>query len=190
MPHSLHVVQNVGGDGVDTDGDGVPDGVGLGVPFRVQPAIVIRGNGYLFNQSWGQHGFVPVKAIIHASACGGDCSNASLRLLGNHTPVLGQDSTFSEALFNPILGEIGMLWSDLQVTAGDNSTQLDIRLTFLVASYTTEVRTQASVDSVTFDAFSAPDPPINLRVSSYNTYGFRYCSLSQNDALSFCPFQC
>ena len=165
LPHHLHVVQNVGGDGVDNNQDGVPDGVGIGLPFRRQPAVVIRGNGYLFNQDWSHHGHIPVTAFIHAGSCGGDCSRSEVRLLGNIT---------SEAVYDSLLGEVGALWRDLLVTAAPGHSVLDIKLSLRVAPYSTQLSTMTMTETTPFDAFLAPDPPINLRVHSYGNLGFRF----------------
>ncbi len=221
LPHHLHVAQNVGGDGVDNNQDGVPDGVGVGLPFRRQPAVVIRGNGYLFKQSWSQHGHIPVTAIIHPGSCGGNCSRSEVRLLGNSAfeavhdwthcayengacacngkvrygdtssdrwtiprdasgIVSCDNSVFGEPIFGvrktcqcSLLGEVGVLWRDLLVTAAPGHSVLDIKLSLRVAPYSTQSSAMSMTETTLFDAFLAPDPPINLRVHSYGNLGFR-----------------
>lgn len=73
-PHTLGIVQQPGGDGVDlvAGGDGVtgtPDGVGVGTVFRVQPAVILKGDGYSFTSSWGMHGHVPITAAVKVVSC-------------------------------------------------------------------------------------------------------------------------
>lgn len=81
-PHTLEVVQQPGGDGVDlvAGGDGVtgtPDGVGVSSVFRVQPAVILKGDGYSFTSSWGTHGHVPITAAVKVASCTQvDCAGA------------------------------------------------------------------------------------------------------------------
>ena len=100
-PYALEVVQHPGGDGVDIDGlsspvagDGTvntPDGVGASQPFRVQPAVVVKGMGasseYYFSTNWGKHGHMPITAAINTEMCGQDCVTKELVLTGNTTTV-------------------------------------------------------------------------------------------------------
>eukprot|EP00960_Hanusia_phi_P028445 747415-Hanusia_phi.AAC.12 len=92
-PYKMVMLQQPGGDGVDLGtegGDGIagtPDGVGDNHVFRVQPALAISGNGYLFAASWNTHGYTPLTAVIKDSSCGGSCNSYGLVLSGNVTPV-------------------------------------------------------------------------------------------------------
>ena len=193
LPHSLKLLQSIGGDGVDTDQDNVPDGVGIGIPFRVQPAVSIQGKGYAFSKNWLQHGYIPITAIIKAGSCGGDCSNVSLTLLGSDTPVSESATMFTAAAdqrsllplfsgpksgkevraqYNEFLGAVGMLWRDLQVNS-TGEPQLDIQLTLLVNPRDDESSSRVFTNTGKFDAFSSPDPPTNLRIYSFGHRGFR-----------------
>eukprot|EP00960_Hanusia_phi_P076511 768571-Hanusia_phi.AAC.4 len=187
-PYSLSILQNPGGDGVDINGDGFPDGVGLGVPFRMQPAVVIKGNNYDFNQGWAAHGYIPVSAIV--KPCSGCCcqKNASFTMTGVQTGVssflqswttedwesggyLNGSSANSnvEMLYTDLINQVGMLWQDLTISSKSLSAFLDIIIAFRVG--TSEFYTE--VLSNTFDCFLPPDPPQNLQVTSYGSQGFR-----------------
>ena len=172
VPYNLSILQDVGGDGVDANSDGVPDGVGAGQVFRVQPAIALRGKGYTFHD-WGQHGFVPVAVMIENSSCTGNCS--SLRLHGTLTPASSADnSTATQMMFKTALGEVGMVWRDLKISMEQENSMLNLRLIFRVGPGTRDDDTFSSViTSSTFDVFLPPNPPLNLRVYSYNALGFR-----------------
>ena len=171
-PYNLSVVQDIGGDGVDVNSDGVPDGVGAGHVFRVQPAIALRGKGYKF-RDWGQHGFVPVAVMIENSSCTGNCS--SLRLQGTLTPLSSTiNSTATQMVYTTTLGEVGMIWRDLKISMKQANAHLSLRLTYRVGPDNKgDTMFSSIITSSMFDVFSPPDPPLNLRVYSYNNLGFR-----------------
>ena len=297
-PHHLHVYQNVGGDGVDLNNDDVPDGVGVGIVFRVQPAVILKGDGYDFNKNWNTHGWAPVSVLIKEASCTiasgvGNCAERDIVLYGRITKPVWHSSLFtasqsqaavsshfsdsayyvktdgncefplktlSECLAaNKVLGmygnvdadgtvdvdslnnvqfppycfrtfngklqwnantggptefthehsshptttvcrvhgespqdederdtvqikhmstlgsRMGMLWQDLRVYTNDSESiwQGDIVPEFRVGPASTDSDAFTSVFGDRFDAFVAPDPPTNLRVTSYDDLGFR-----------------
>jgi len=124
-PYALEVAQSPGGDGVDLDaleglyGDnttGTPDGVAQGIPFRVQPAVLIKGydnatqEEYYFTRSWGTHGHAPVTAVIKSDSCSGaqagfTCVDQEIALEGNLTgPSVACTSIAAEASGSAALG--------------------------------------------------------------------------------------
>jgi len=72
-------------------------------------------------------------------------------------------------------GQVGMLWQDLRVytTNGTVVWQGDIVPEFRVGPSYTDDDIFTSVLGDAFDALLAPDPPTNLRVTSYDRLGFR-----------------
>ena len=194
LPHKLLILQNVGGDGVDANFDGVPDGVGVGQPFRVQPAVAVSGKGYYFSKDWNHHGYVSITAMIKTGSCKDDCINTSLKLHGTLTPVSPNASTSTaarnqhsvsvlsgstingeatQALYTTLTGVVSMLWKDLKITTTENQPLINVQLTFRVSADTNENAASTSIDSASFDVFSQPDAPLNLRIYSYDTLGFR-----------------
>ena len=167
-PWALEVVQSPGGDGVDIDGvivnatdntygvgDGAlntPDGVGANQPFRVQPAVAVKGMGesgeYYFTESWNNHGHLPVTAAIDSESCGAECAGSDgkgIKLVGgtytsvsmtagSATPIVldGTDviATYdgdagSEAVelkYMGIMGKVGFVWKDLSMNMTDDNT--------------------------------------------------------------------
>ncbi len=159
-PYALEVLQHPGGDGVDLDsatqvpGDGTqntPDGAGRGFPFRVQPAVAVKGfNGasqYYFRNNQNAHGHAPVTAVIKSGACGAACVDRGVVLSGTATGVsftkaaataVDQGATDSVAVFSGSagaqqvclkyiaeLGLVGYVWTDLQVTTQDVQTGIE-----------------------------------------------------------------
>ncbi len=55
----------MGGDNIT----GTPDGVGVGMVFRVQPAVVLKGEDYYFDKNWGTHGHLPITAAVLVASC-------------------------------------------------------------------------------------------------------------------------
>jgi len=101
-PHHMDVYQQVGGDGVDINNDDVPDGVGQGVVFRVQPAVVIAGDGYKYDKNWNTHGWTPVTAAIKQASCtiaggGKDCATRDISLYGRITKPVWHSARFTAA---------------------------------------------------------------------------------------------
>jgi len=217
-PYEVSLVQSPGGDGVDllSGGDGVtgtPDGVGAGMVFRVQPAVLLKGNGYTFTESWGVHGHVPITAAVKASSCtqGGcaascaaaDCvSGASVTLTAEDTATSGVSpqyltavsatsddtlsSTFSgtasgtvdvQARYIASVGGVGYVWRDLKATTSLNGGNENVLLQVMVGLGCELVASAGTkctvVDTLPFDIFTAPEPPLNLRVVPYNSLGFR-----------------
>ncbi len=37
--------------------------------FRVQPAVVLKGDGYYFDKNWGTHGHTPITAAVLPASC-------------------------------------------------------------------------------------------------------------------------
>jgi hypothetical protein len=291
LPHHLDVLQQVGGDGVDVNTDAIPDGVGVGMVFRLQPAVVIKGDSYAFNKNWNTHGYAPVTASIYEKSCtvapdSKNCKQRDVMLHGRITKPVWYALTFTAAAEQPAIsplftehayywkttgncefpvtslseclaanielgspyqtlnlttvndatkppycflhdadgertilwntdtsgpttfthdhatrptrtlckkhansnderdtvqmyysstlgGQVGMMWQDLRVyTNSTDVWQGDIRLDFRVG-LNRDTDAFASVLSNPFDAFLAPDPPTNLRVTSYDDLGFR-----------------
>lgn len=235
-PHSLDVVQHPGGDGTDlgtAGGDRVentPDGVGRGITFRVQPAVVVKGDGYFFTKDWNTHGHAPITAMIKGTACGGNCSASGLVLSGSVTPVTsgatsfvavtvdgleysvtadGTSSSSSQLQGTPSgndgvhllysqpnvvtfdgasysydssMLKVGFKFKDLALTTSDaNTAQQDVVLAFLCGIDTANASAVDTgsggkytvVDSRAFNVFVAPDPPTSLRVTPYQSKGFR-----------------
>jgi len=150
-PFALEVVQHPGGDGVDLDSlsisaDGTantPDGVGANQPFRVQPAVAVKGMGdsaeYYFDQNWGNHGHLPVTAVIKSATCGAECVTKGIVLQGGNQTGVSLTALQSAALVNTgtddnigtfsgdpgaddvelkwegVMGRVGMVWKDLSV---------------------------------------------------------------------------
>jgi len=153
-PYTLEVVQHPGGDGIDLDGLGVstltgdsatntPDGVGANQPFRVQPAVAVKGMGeyaeYYFDQEWNNHGHLPVTAVIKSATCGAECVTKGLVLTGGNQTGVSLTALQSAALVNTgtndaigtfsgdagaddvelkweaVMGRVGMVWKDLSV---------------------------------------------------------------------------
>ena len=101
-PHHMDVYQQVGGDGVDLNDDDVPDGVGQGIVFRVQPAVVIAGDGYKYNKNWNTHGWTPVTAAIKQASCtvageAKDCATRDISMYGRITKPVWHSSKFTAA---------------------------------------------------------------------------------------------
>jgi len=291
LPHHLDVLQQVGGDGVDVNNDSIPDGVGVGMVFRLQPAVVVKGDSYAFNKNWNTHGYAPVTASIYEKSCtvapgSKNCKQRDVMLHGRITKPAWHALTFTAAAEQPAIsplfterayywkttgncefpvaslseclaanielgsqyqafdlttvndatkppycflhdadgertilwntatsgpttfthdhatrptrtlckkhansederdtvqmyysstlgGQVGMMWQDLRVyTNSTDVWQGDIRLDFRVG-LNKDTDAFASVLSNPFDAFLAPDPPTNLRVTSYDDLGFR-----------------
>jgi hypothetical protein len=189
-PYALEIAQNPGGDGVDLDGlasgavvaDGTvdtPDGVGAGVPFRVQPAIVVKGNGqsgaYYYTSSWGNHGHMPITAAIKSATCGQDCVTkaAVLSSAGDTTVSLtslsaasivndGTDviATFSgsnpgttdvEVAYQGVMGKVGFLWNDLKVETRDVDTGFEsLKLTFVCGYNTNDLQAHVSASETPY----------------------------------------
>ena len=292
LPHHLDVLQQVGGDGVDLNNDAVPDGVGVGMVFRLQPAVVVRGDSYAFNKNWNTHGYAAVTASIYEKSCTvapgtKNCAQRDIRLHGRITKPVWHALTFTAEKEQPAMsplftesayywkttgncdhpvtslhecvaanvelgaypqtgtpatvndgekppycflhdadgerqivwntntngpttfthdhasrptrtlckkhansnderdtvqmffsstlgGQVGMLWQDLRVYTNSTGVwQGDIRLDFRVGPARRDTDAFTSVLSNPFDAFLAPDPPTNLRVTSYDNLGFR-----------------
>ena len=192
-PYSMTVTK-IGGDGVDEDQDGKSDGVATGIPFRWQPTVVLKGKDYDFNSPANMHGWTPVFAEINN--CGGDsCAGKNITLSSggatppayNYAEFIGDTMQFSgtatkqtvvhakqlESVVVSLASKVGFAWKDLKINTNDTATyQNSMVLTFKVGpgglgdQFT-------SVDSNVFDVFTAPDPPHNLRVYSYDELGFR-----------------
>ncbi len=137
----------VSGDGTQN----TPDGAGRGYPFRVQPAVAIKGfNGvsqYYFRNQLYLHGHAPVTAVIKSAACGTGCIDRGVVLSGTTTGVsltkaaaapVDQGATDSLAIFSgsagsqPVcfqyiaeLGLVGYVWTDLQVTTQNEQTGIE-----------------------------------------------------------------
>eukprot|EP00960_Hanusia_phi_P036623 752422-Hanusia_phi.AAC.8 len=189
-PYSLNVVQEVGGDGVDINGDNVPDGVGVDIPFRVQPAVAIAGNGYSFNKNWGQHGWIPISSQIVSSSCGGDCSQYNMTLYGSSTGAstyaseylmwssysgfIGSPNQNVHLAYDLRIGNVGLVWQDLTIKTANQKGVLNVLLSFACGP-------RANISSIStvstmltyFDLFSAPSTPSNLKISDYGQLGFR-----------------
>jgi len=198
-PYELEVLQSPGGDGVDRDGDFVPDGAARGIPFRVQPAVVVKGDGYAFDKSWNNHGFAPITAVIASDACHGDCAMWGVVVTGNLTGVGTHALTYTasagslaainylsgtpssapivQASYDTHLQQVGQLWRDMEVTTTDSSTAaLGVTLEFRCGPNglnESNSNLYTYVESASFDVFIGPDPPLNLKVFTYDTLGFR-----------------
>eukprot|EP00282_Hemiselmis_andersenii_P043017 CAMPEP_0172065008 /NCGR_PEP_ID=MMETSP1043-20130122/10412_1 /TAXON_ID=464988 /ORGANISM="Hemiselmis andersenii, Strain CCMP441" /LENGTH=1219 /DNA_ID=CAMNT_0012725099 /DNA_START=257 /DNA_END=3912 /DNA_ORIENTATION=+ len=216
-PFEMTVVQSPGGDGVDllTGGDGVtgtPDGVGAGMVFRVQPAVLLKGDGYSFAESWATHGHVPITAAVKVSSCtqsgcagscaASDCSSgASVTLTSEDTATSGvspqyltavtsSDTSLSsdfsgaatgtvdvQAQYIASVGGVGYIWRDLKASTslyGGNENVVLQLMVGLDCNLLASAATKCTVaDTLPFDVFTAPDPPVNLRVVPYNSLGFR-----------------
>ena len=77
-PYALTLVQEIGGDGVDNNGDGTSDGVGNGHVFGNQPMVALRGNGYNFTTNNGM-GYTPITAKVK-SCDGASCAGKGMTL--------------------------------------------------------------------------------------------------------------
>jgi hypothetical protein len=189
-PYSMTVTR-IGGDGVDEDQDGNPDGVATGIPFGWQPTVVLKGKDYDFNSPANMHGWTPVFAEIK-KCDGASCETKNITLSSNSaTPPAynyaefnGNTMQFSgtatkqtvvhaKQLESVVVGKVGFTWRDLKINTNDTTVyQNNMVLTFKVGpgglgdQFT-------SVDSNVFDVFTAPEPPHNLRVYSYGELGFR-----------------
>jgi len=173
-PYNLEVAQHPGGDGVDLDGLGTagdgtvntPDGVGAGQPFRVQPAVVVKGydgsSEYYFSKDWANHGHMPITAVIKSETCGQDCVDKGIALTGtNDTGVsltalqagaflndgtgdltgifTGDPSSIDvELAYSTILsGNVGFYWRDLKVLTRDSDTGFEgLKLMFMAGWHT------------------------------------------------------
>uniref|UniRef100_A0A7S4N9U0 TNFR-Cys domain-containing protein n=1 Tax=Guillardia theta TaxID=55529 RepID=A0A7S4N9U0_GUITH len=189
-PYNLNILQEIGGDGVDINGDYVPDGVGVGIPFRVQPAVTIAGNGYSFDKNWGQHGWLPIRSQIVSSSCGGDCSKYNMTLYGSSTGASTYESEFLmwssysgfigspnrnvRLAYDSSIGNVGLLWQDLTIKNAQQQAVLNVLLSFACGPSTNISSISTTSTMITyFDLFSAPSPPSNLKVSDYGSLGFR-----------------
>ena len=92
-PYEVVMYRQPGGDGVDNDGDGNPDGVGVGVVFRFQPWIRIAGKGYSLAQNNDLHGYTPVQVVVYSQKCGATVptnesfpADCQLQVIGYITP--------------------------------------------------------------------------------------------------------
>jgi len=159
-PFNLEVVQHPGGDGIDLDGmatpvaaDGTaytPDGVGANQPFRVQPAVAVKGMGeyaeYYFDQNWPNHGHLPVTAVIKSATCGAECVTKGLVLQGGNQTGVSLTALQAAALVNTgtndaigtfsgdpaaddvelkwegVMGRVGMVWKDLSVLTSTSTS--------------------------------------------------------------------
>jgi len=182
---------SIGGDGVDKDQDGFSEGVATGLPFRTQPIVILKGKTYDFASSSNNHGWTPIFAEIK-SCDGGSCSNKNIKLGSastsppayNYAQFDGNTMQFTGTATKHTVvhakqlewyqgGKVGMAWSDLKIDTNDTSTwQGSMKLTFKVGPGGSGDQF-TSVDSSAFDVFTAPDPPHNLRVYSYDELGFR-----------------
>ena len=190
-PYELGIGNQIGGDGVDKNKDNSADGVGNGVPFRQQPFVYLKGNGYNFYSSSNQHGWTPVYASL-ATCAGVPCDRQSIKFFGGTTPPVWNyktqtgnagSLTYSNALTYQASvhatrksGKVGMWWSDLQIDLATEADWLnDVVLEFRVGPGGPDESRKHStyILSDAFDVFSFPDPPRNLRVHTYDELGFR-----------------
>jgi len=191
-PWGLEVAQHPGGDGVDLDGltppvvaDGTvntPDGVGAGQPFRVQPAVVVKGHDgsseYYFSKAWANHGHMPITAVIKSETCGQDCVDKGIVLTGtNDTGVSltaltaaahlndgsgdltaiysGDPSSIDvEMTYQTILsGNVGFWWKDLRVLTRDSDTGYEsLKLMFMAGWHTHLLQEYVNNSAGTFTA--------------------------------------
>jgi hypothetical protein len=92
--------------GVDVNTDAIPDGVGVGMVFRLQPAVVIKGDSYAFNKNWNTHGYAPVTASIYEKSCtvapdSKNCKQRDVMLHGRITKPAWHALTFTAAAEQP-----------------------------------------------------------------------------------------
>ncbi len=210
-PYALEVLQHPGGDGVDLDSntqivaDGTlntPDGAGRGFPFRIQPAVAVKGfNGapYYFTPSHSNHGHMPVTAVIKSSGCD-ECIRRGVVLSGTNTGVsatktvatpVNQSITDDIAEYSgpasiqpvrlgylTVIGLVGFVWNDLKITTQDEHTGIEgLKLQIIAGLYTSNIsnagKTYTVVETGFFDIFVAPDPPLNVRIRGYGSLGYR-----------------
>jgi len=195
-PYALGILQNIGGDGVKKPFDNnIPSGVGNGFPFRYQPIVNLKGKGYDFDSTTNVHGWTPITAEI--KTCGREsCATKNLKLSGSTSAPswnfksfdantgMGSDPVTQQAIvhmryrpWDSSNGILAMSWLDLIVHTNDTATwQGDVVVTFKVGPGPTTgtlPATYTSIDSNSFDVFTFPEPPRNLRVHSYSENGFR-----------------
>ncbi len=175
LPFRLDILQHPGGDGVDIDsatgtpGDGyvdTPDGAGRDLPFRVQPAVAVKGKHsggeYYFTDNRGEHGHAPVTAVIRSATCGAACVSDGLVMSGTTTgvsltknigtPVVQNQTdewaTFSgttsvervELRWMPEAQLVGFLWKDLKITTKDAQTAAEgLRMEIMTGFNTSSV---------------------------------------------------
>ena len=88
----------------------MPDGVGVGMIFRVQPAVVIKGADYSYNKNWNTHGWAPVTVMIKEKSCtiataiadGKSCLQRDVSLVGRDTKPVWWAQKFTAAETQPV----------------------------------------------------------------------------------------